>query len=148
MVALCPHNRGDRRSSERWPEALTTPQQTFLAYCTVGKGFPCACSTPFRGELGRVTMGWTERRGRIVIRKRMHKSWNKGWTSADRSTRATLMLTVPSFITKSSTKDLTWPTFCIAVKYCVDPKAIGTPTLVKVNIVVYQHGFWLRGVQS
>ncbi len=51
------------------------------------------------------------------------------------------MLTVPSFITKSSTKDLTQPTFCIAVKYCVDPKAIGTPTLVEVNIVVYQHGF-------
>ena len=30
---------------------------------------------------------------------------------------------------------LTRPTFEIAVKYRVDPKAIGTPTLVKVNIV-------------
>ena len=83
-----------------------------------------------------------------VTGNRTYKSWNTGWTSADRSTRATLMLTVPSFITKSSTKDLTWPTFCIAVKYCVDPKAIGTPTPVKVNIVIFQHGFWLRGVQS
>ena len=51
------------------------------------------------------------------------------------------MLTVPRSIIKSSTRDLTQPTFCIAVKYCVDPKAIGTPTLVEVNIVVSQHGF-------
>ena len=45
------------------------------------------------------------------------------------------MLTVPRSIIKSSTEDLTRPTFEIAVKYRVDPKAIGTPTLVKVNIV-------------
>ena len=32
---------------------------------------------------------------------------NKGWTSADRSTEATLMLTVPRSILKSSTMDLT-----------------------------------------
>ena len=32
---------------------------------------------------------------------------NRGRTSADRSTRATLMLTVPRSINKSSTKDLT-----------------------------------------
>ena len=36
---------------------------------------------------------------------------------------------------KSSTEDLTRPTFCIAVKYRVDPKAIVTPTPVEVNIV-------------
>ena len=35
---------------------------------------------------------------------------NKGWTSADRSTKATLMLTVPRSLLKSSTMDLTWPT--------------------------------------
>jgi hypothetical protein len=35
---------------------------------------------------------------------------------------------------KSSTEDLTQPTFCIMVKYCVD-KAIATPTPVEVNIV-------------
>ena len=45
------------------------------------------------------------------------------------------MRTVPRSIIKSSTEDLTRPTFCIVVKYRVDPKAIGTPTLVKVNIV-------------
>ena len=38
---------------------------------------------------------------------------NVGWTSADRSTKATLMLTVPSSLFKSSTKDLTRPTFII-----------------------------------
>ena len=32
---------------------------------------------------------------------------NRGRTSADRSTRATLMLTVPRSLIKSSTKDLT-----------------------------------------
>ena len=32
---------------------------------------------------------------------------------------------------KSSTEDLTRPTFCFVVKYCVDPKAIGTPTQVE-----------------
>ena len=31
-------------------------------------------------------------------------------------------------LVKSSTEDLTRPTFCIAVKYRVDPKAIRTPT--------------------
>ena len=34
-------------------------------------------------------------------------------------------------LVKSSTEDLTRPTFCIAVKYRVDPKAIGTPTPVE-----------------
>ena len=64
-----------------------------------------------------------------------HKSRNRGWTSADRSTKATLMLTVPRSIVKSSTEDLTRPTFWTAVKYRVDPKAIVTPTPVEVNIV-------------
>jgi hypothetical protein len=37
-----------------------------------------------------------------------------------------------------TTEDLTRPTFCFAVKYRVDQKAIGTPTLVKVNIVAFK----------
>ena len=45
------------------------------------------------------------------------------------------MLTVPLSIIKSSTEDLTRLTFCFAVNYCVDQKAISNPTLVKVNIV-------------
>ena len=69
------------------------------------------------------------------LRGASHKSRNRGWTSADRSTKATLMLTVPRSIVKSSTEDLTRPTFWIAVKYRVDPKAIVTPTPVEVNIV-------------
>ena len=85
---------------------------------------------------------------------------NRGWISADRSTKATLMLTIPRYIIKSSTKDLSWPTCGImfllpwllvpvAQLYDVDPEAIAIRvTSVKVNIVAYQHGFWLRGVQS
>ena len=85
---------------------------------------------------------------------------NKGWISADRSTKATLKLTIPRSIFKSSTKDLSWPTcgimFLLAwllvpvpQLYDVDPRAIAIRvTSVKVNIVAFQHGFWLRGVQS
>ena len=42
---------------------------------------------------------------------------NKGWTSADRSTKATLMLTVPRSLIKSSTKDLTWPSLEIVFRH-------------------------------
>ena len=59
-----------------------------------------------------------------ILNRIQHKSRNRGWTSADRSTKATLMLTVPRSIIKSSTKDLTWPTFGNAVKYGVDPKGL------------------------
>ena len=72
---------------------------------------------------------------RVKIRQSHTNRRNRGWTSADRSTRATLMLTVPRSLVKSSTEDLTWPTFCTSVKHRVDPKAIATPTPVKVNIV-------------
>ena len=34
-------------------------------------------------------------------------------------------------LVKSSTEDLTQPTFCFAMKYRVDPKAIRTPTPVE-----------------
>ena len=34
-------------------------------------------------------------------------------------------------LVKSSTEDLTRPTFCFAMKYRVDPKAIRTPTPVE-----------------
>ena len=40
----------------------------------------------------------------------------RGWTSADRSTKATLTLTVPRSIFKSSTKDLTRPTLEIGIQ--------------------------------
>ena len=47
------------------------------------------------------------------------------------------MLTVPCSIKKSFTEDLTQPTLKFVVKYCVDPKAIGSLTLVKVDIVAF-----------
>ena len=63
---------------------------------------------------------------------------NKGWTSADRSTKATLMLTVPRSLLKSSTMDLTWPTLenIIAV-WCWHKCYCYTQTLVKVSIIAY-----------
>jgi hypothetical protein len=63
------------------------------------------------------------------------------------------MLTIPRYIIKSSTKDLSRPTcgimflrpwLLVPVEqlYDVDPKAIAIRvTSVKVNIVAYQHGF-------
>ena len=36
---------------------------------------------------------------------------NKGWISADRGTKATLMRTIPRSLFKSSTKDLSLPIF-------------------------------------
>ena len=37
--------------------------------------------------------------------------WNAGWISADRSTKTTLILTIPGSGIKSSTKDLSFPIF-------------------------------------
>ena len=97
-----------------------------------GFGFQCYYWKKWRGEVN-----W--RQGLTLTRVKTKQSHtnrrNRGWTSADRSTRATLMLTVPRSLVKSSTEDLTWPTFCTSVKYRVDPKAIATPTPVEVNIV-------------
>ena len=86
---------------------------------------------------------------RLTSSKSRTNRRNKGWTSADRSTKATLMLTVPRSLFKSSTKDLTWPTLenIIAV-WCWHKCYCYTQTSVKVSIVACQHGFWLRGVQS
>ena len=54
---------------------------------------------------------WGKETTAAAQRSHRHKSRNKGGTSTDRSTKATLMLTVPRSITKSSTEDLTRPTF-------------------------------------
>ena len=77
-----------------------------------------------------------------------NKSKYKGLISADRRTKPTLMLTIPRSIFKSSTKDLSLPTFEIAMEYDARPKPIVMRvTSGEVNIVAFQHGFWLRGVQ-
>ena len=84
-----------------------------------------------------------------VIFWSVNKSKNKGLISADRRTKPTLMLTIPRSIFKSSTKDLSLPTFEIAMEYDARPKPIVMRvTSGEVNIVAFQHGFWLRGVQS
>ncbi|KAL1914197.1 hypothetical protein VTP21DRAFT_9681 [Calcarisporiella thermophila] len=42
--------------------------------------------------------------------------WNKGLISADRSNKATLLLTIPRSVFKSSAKDLSRPIFEIAIR--------------------------------
>ena len=83
---------------------------------------------------------WRERRHRITVimcETYRHQRTNPGTEAEPQQIVAQRLLSclqhhVPF---KSSTKDLTRPTFCIAVKYRVDPKAIATPTPVEVNIV-------------
>ena len=73
---------------------------------------------------------------------------NKGLISADRRTKPTLVRTIPRYIVKSSTRDLSYPIFSIVISYDVAPKRILIQvTSGKVNIAAFQHGFWLRGVQ-
>jgi len=56
--------------------------------------------------------------------------------------------TIPRYIVKSSTRDLSYPIFSIVISYDVAPKRILIQvTSGKVNIAAFQHGFWLRGVQ-
>ena len=68
--------------------------------------------------------------------------WNVGLISADRRAKPTLMLTIPRPKVKSSTKDLSLPTFEIAMEYDARPKPIVMRvTSGEVNIVAFQHGF-------
>ena len=83
---------------------------------------------------------------------------NKGLISVDRRTRPTLILTIPCFLFKSSTKDLSLPTFGIVIRH-TGPVAGRSVAIVwyecirtrvkseEVNIAAFQHGFELRGVQ-
>ena len=67
---------------------------------------------------------------------------NKGLISADRRTKPTLVRTIPRYIVKSSTRDLSYPIFSIVISYDVAPKRILIQvTSGKVNIAAFQHGF-------
>ena len=67
---------------------------------------------------------------------------NKGLISADRRTKPTLVRTIPRYIVKSSTRDLSYPIFSIVLSYDVAPKRILIQvTSGKVNIAAFQHGF-------
>ena len=54
-------------------------------------------------------------------RKKGTNLWNKGLISADRRTRPTLTLTIPSSLVKSSTKDLSFPTVVIVIQRTLPP---------------------------
>ena len=47
--------------------------------------------------------------------------WNQGLISADRNNKATLLLTIPSFIFKSSARDLSSPIFKSIIQNCSQP---------------------------
>ena len=67
---------------------------------------------------------------------------NKGLISADRRTKPTLVRTIPRYIVKSSTRDLSYPIFSIVISYDVAPKRILIQvTSGMVNINAFQHGF-------
>ena len=89
---------------------------------------------------------------------------NKGLISAGRRTKPTPMLTIPRFLFKSSTKDKSLPIFGIVIQHSLPPTFASTTeprnlmiqarrhivilvTSGEVNIVAFQHGFGLRGVQ-
>ena len=72
--------------------------------------------------------------------QRLQKQWyrtNPGTKAEPQQIVAQRLLSCLQYLVpfKSSTEDLTRPTFGSVVKYCVDQKAIGTKTPVKVNIV-------------
>ena len=63
---------------------------------------------------------------------------NQGLISADRNNKATLLLTIPRSIFKSSAKDLSPPTFEIVMVYDIGPKPIGIHvTSGEVEIVAF-----------
>ena len=115
----------------------------------------------YRGtSQGGVDMGGMNWQGQSWTLSTCTNHRNRGRTSADRSTKATLMLTVPRSLTKSSTKDLTWPSLEIVFRHTYAFKAQRCQGVVLIRDYCYsgnsgqggyqpcQHGFWLRGVQS
>ena len=88
-------------------------------------------------------------RRRVFVRKHtpygvvmVTNQGNKGLISADRRTKPTLVRTIPRYIVKSSTRDLSYPIFSIVISYDVAPKRILIQvTSGMVNINAFQHGF-------
>ncbi len=93
---------------------------------------------------------------------------NEGRISVDRDTWVTLRRTIPRSVFKSSTKDLSLPTFELILRHCLAYSFIVNsvpspyydlgPLLPEAYthscghqgkhiIATFQHGFWLRGVQ-
>jgi len=73
-----------------------------------GQGLKClGGSPPMVLAVGGGRLGGYELTGTAVRQSTCTNHRNRGRTSADRSTKATLMLTVPRSLNKSSTKDLT-----------------------------------------
>ena len=128
-------------------------------------------SEPLVGKNGVVVVvvvwqGLVGKRGVVIYFTNLQ---NKGWISADRGTRATLMRTIPRSLFKSYTKDLSLPIFELVLQprlrvrltvplvpwQCYDLELYRSITYTyswkylgkQEHIAAFQHGFWLRGVQ-
>ena len=64
---------------------------------------------------------------------------NKGLISADRRTKPTLMLTIPRFLFKSSTKDLSLPIFGIVIPQAGRRLALGSMVLCRNISLLASH---------
>jgi hypothetical protein len=64
---------------------------------------------------------------------------NKGLISADRNNKATLLLTIPRFVFKSSTKDLSPPISCIVFRWLQPSRfrVVGTHPVMMLDINIY-----------
>ena len=64
---------------------------------------------------------------------------NTGLISADRNNKATLLLTIPSFVFKSSTKDLSPPISYIVFRWLQQScfQAAGTHPVMMLDINIY-----------
>ena len=85
----------------------------------------------------------------VLLKEWSNKSKNEGLISADRRTKPTLMLTIPR-----SYKVVYNGFISSNVRNCDKIRCWGrSPTRMRVtseevNNIAFQHGFWLRGVQS
>ena len=114
--------------SRRWhvKACFTGAPRLILGHCCVGVVLPSSCMhkghdvlqghpTPDLGKYFWVSVYICIARGPCAVwgkcSSKENKSWNRGLISVDRNNKATLLLTIPRFIFKSSAKDLSHPIF-------------------------------------
>ena len=105
------------------------------------------------GAAGTLAFSFTRRHESAVLFKmnlfERNKSKNKGLISADRRTKPTLMLTIPhsyKVVYNGFISSNVWN--CDRIRcWGLRPTRMRV-TSEKVNNIAFQHGFWLRGVQS
>ena len=77
-----------------------------------------------------------------MIRKVENQSLeDRGWISVDRGTKATLTLTIPRSLFKSSTKDLSFPIFELVIRPRLTRPFCGTQSRDHVMILDFQAAY-------